>query len=742
MAIIYTYPRLTDPDGTELVVVSETSNQNATRLIALSDIAALVPSTAGGTVTAVTLDFDPATGDTGLRLAGGVSTQTINTFGTFEVGGTLNADFGGTGQNTYTQGDMLYYDATPASLEKLTFASAPVGNGDVLTLAGGLPTWATPAAPGVGTVTSVGATNAMGISSGITFVTNPIPITGAGTVDLSFAGVIGDILYADTATTLAKLPATTAKYVLTSGGAGIAPSWDAAYATFTSAQSAPDTANVNLIVTETDASTDIVKLVAGTNITLVDDGANNVTINSSGGGNGIYGGSGSLIVNPTTVTMATNDLTWAGEHDTRILYDKVPRTSHVNSSFVVEVHQESDIPSPLAANTTYLVRGEVTLTTQKLVTNSGCSIIGVDRNRDKLIWTGEGPMLIITDVDFDLSDIWLSSTLPGSSLIQATNLNIAAAYNQGRNKVLTITNCQIRNCYDIMDVTGFDLVDINNTLFFYVQATAFGVRFASTSKIEISSCELIRWFDEATLPTPAGYSTASMIEILANAEGASGIGAINISGCIIHPQQTQVGVNINTGSTTGYGTIASNTFVDTGLTTGEVFLGDALTPAAGAYSEAECLTYDIFSNQGLRNSTAYILSDFSGNVTETVVAVAGTFVALNTGALAATTNSQRWTVSTAGLFTYIGTKEIYEGFALNVAFDKTAAGNDDYEFRVYKNGVAVASTAAVVNIDRPDALTMVYGDTVTLNDTFQIYLTNLDTTDNLLVTGWHCLLKE
>ena len=41
MAIIYTYPRLLDPDGTELIVVSETKNQNATRLLTVGAIVEL-----------------------------------------------------------------------------------------------------------------------------------------------------------------------------------------------------------------------------------------------------------------------------------------------------------------------------------------------------------------------------------------------------------------------------------------------------------------------------------------------------------------------------------------------------------------------------------------------------------------------------------------------------------------------------------------------------------------------------
>ena len=48
MAIIYTYPRLLNPDGTELIVVSETKNQNATRLLTLGDICNFCEGGGGG----------------------------------------------------------------------------------------------------------------------------------------------------------------------------------------------------------------------------------------------------------------------------------------------------------------------------------------------------------------------------------------------------------------------------------------------------------------------------------------------------------------------------------------------------------------------------------------------------------------------------------------------------------------------------------------------------------------------
>tara|TARA_R110002020_G_scaffold220785_2_gene428748 strand:+ start:22499 stop:23806 length:1308 start_codon:yes stop_codon:yes gene_type:complete len=357
------------------------------------------------------------------------------------------------------------------------------------------------------------------------------------------------------------------------------------------------------------------------------------------------------------------------------------KTATVNSSSVVEVSQASDLPATLAANTTYVIRGEVATSTPIAVTNSGCSIVGLDRNRDKLIWNGltGTTMLTVTDVDFDLENLCLSSNNTGSVLIAADNYNFGS-YNDGRSKVFTINNCQFRNCFDIASFDGFDLVDISNTLVWYCEAPNFGIKFTNTSKIEITSCEIIRWFRESTIPTPANYATCPMIELV---NGTSNFGAVNINGCVVHPQQTQDGIKIDTASGTGFGTISSNAFVNIGLTTGKIFLPEA--SGLPDYSQAATYNYDVFANQGVLNSTSGTVSTLSANATTTSVTTS--YGDIDTGASTVDQSSVRFTVGTDGVLTYNGTKQVYCSIHASVSLD--SGGNDNtYTVAIYKDSGA------------------------------------------------------
>lgn len=205
-----------------------------------------------------------------------VGQSSITTLGTITTGiwngTTVGPTFGGTGLTTYATGDILYASAIN-TLSKLAAGS----NAQVLTLAAGVPSWATPT---TGTVTSVsgtanritstgGATPVIDISAsyvGQTSITTlgtvttgvwngtAVDATHGGTAQTSWA--TGDLLYASGVNTLAKLAAGSNTQILTLA-AGV-PTW-AAPATAGTVTSVSGTANR---ITSTGGTTPVIDISA------------------------------------------------------------------------------------------------------------------------------------------------------------------------------------------------------------------------------------------------------------------------------------------------------------------------------------------------------------------------------------------------------------------------------------------------------------------------------------------------
>lgn len=215
-----------------------------------------------GTVTSV----DVSGGTTGLTFSGGPITSS----GTITMAGTLDADNGGTGQTTYTIGDLLYASGTTA-LSKLAAGTAnyslvsngagiapsyqlvsltagvtgtlPIGNGGTgqTTASAAFDALAPTTTRGdliyrgasSNTRLAVGAANYALLSNGTdpvwgqvslsAGVTGTLPATNGGTGLASYT--TGDILYASSSTALSALADVATGNALISGGVGIAPSW-------------------------------------------------------------------------------------------------------------------------------------------------------------------------------------------------------------------------------------------------------------------------------------------------------------------------------------------------------------------------------------------------------------------------------------------------------------------------------------------------------------------------------------
>lgn len=427
-----------------------------------------------------------------------------------------------------------------------------------------------------------------------------------------------------------------------------------------------------------------------------------------------------------TVTI-TDSLTTTGGQEIRV----------VNGRTYREVTQASELPTTLVANTTYIIKGEITISSNITCTVEGVEITGIDRNLDHIIWSGTGALLTVTDVNFGLNNVRFSSTQAGNSILVANNV-AASGYNNGRLKVLTIFNCQFRGTYDVMDINGFDLVDINNTLFFYIRATNFGLRFRDVSKLEISSCEIIRWFDESTIPSPSGWSTVSMVELQNN--NLASFGAVNINGCIIHPQQTQNGIDIGTRSTTGFGTISSNAFVTVGLTTGEIFL--PIASGLADYSQTATYNYDVFANQGVLNSTSGCVMTLTDNTNDTDL-TDGVPTKVETDGLAVAQSSVRFNVATDGRCTYVGTKQVYVSIHAAIGYDKQGGGNDNFVFYLYKNGSQLPGSQTKLRTNsNDDSLSMVYGTLMEENDYIEVYVEVVGSNDDMLIKDWQVVIRE
>ena len=150
-------------------------------------------------------------------------TPSTGSTGAVTLAGTLGATSGGTGQSSYATGDLLYASASN-TLSKLAAGT----NGYVLTLAGGVPTWAAGASSGVTTISfgSTGLTPSTATSGAVT-VAGTLAIgsggTGQTTAAAAFNGLspitaVGDLIIGNGTNSATRLGIGTNGYVLTSNG--------------------------------------------------------------------------------------------------------------------------------------------------------------------------------------------------------------------------------------------------------------------------------------------------------------------------------------------------------------------------------------------------------------------------------------------------------------------------------------------------------------------------------------------
>ena len=238
-----------------------------------------------------------------------------------------------------------------------------------------------------------------------------------------------------------------------------------------------------------------------------------------------------------------------------------------------------------------------------------------------------------------------------------------------------------------------------------------------------------------------------MITLLNNGADNQGFAVVNINTSIIHPEQTQIGLEIDPSSTTAFGTIASNTFIGAGLTTGTLFT--PLVSGLPDYSQTYTQTFDVFANQGLLNSTSGVVTTMIGNTNDTTFSATSTptIVAVGTGGAVPTLRaSVRFSLDAlTGRVTYNGTKQVYVSIHSSIAYEKQGGGgSNEYIFHLYKNGVQLQGSETTIDASSNaiGGLSLVYGVLVSQNDYIEVFVQNTTATNAMLVKDMQLVIRE
>mgnify|MGYP003635613772 FL=1 len=171
-------------------------------------------------------------------------------------------------------------------------------------------------------------------------------------------------------------------------------------------------------------------------------------------------------------------------------------------------------------------------------------------------------------------------------------------------------------------------------------------------------------------------------------------GALNITGNLIHPQQTQSGIKLNSNVSALEGVLSSNTFISQGLTTGILIDYDG--------TDINQFPWLIVSdNSGVMNEKALLSASSQGNLTYTAT-TAGVYVPVDFGASFNVSVDNRFSPTANPFeFKYDGKQPISCLVAVTTTADHDTKGDDTILFALQQN----ANIVSIIETDIKDGAT-------------------------------------
>jgi len=414
------------------------------------------------------------------------------------------------------------------------------------------------------------------------------------------------------------------------------------------------------------------------------------------GGTGVIFANTQFTILAPIISMTASGGTSIGGGNLNMLTNGIENCTTLNGLFLI--NQESDFPNPLEPGV-YRIQSLVTLT-QPLVLTGDTTFKGDGRDNAGLEFkdttTLTGYCIDFSDYNVEFQNMKLCN--------QSTNIDFINASNAAQDKFLLFTNCFITDSKnaEVINILGFDLVDFNQCLFMFNYTTAKHLYVSGASKLQLSSCEFLRQFDQGT----GTWGAANMVDLY----GA--MGAVNISGCLFHAQQTQIGLYIDNAQTALENVVAANTFISIGQTTG----------ANTSYDISLHPELVVSTNSGVLNEKALVEGSVEGNTSYTAT-VSGSYVSINVPTITFPALN-RFTTAT-GVITYAAKQPIQCLINANILANQGTGGNDTCRFGLEKNGTLVSSIGILVeqNTDRSFSYTAIVP--LEQNDTLEFVCQNI-----------------